>query len=117
MASNAGIDIEHGGDAENEIGLLGNEAWYSITLTNYDRGHSRKRFEELAAFLAKSMMCLFGARPHWGKLCPLPTAVLPSLYPAFKDFRQVCDRVDADGVFRNQWTMGLLRNEPPNQAS
>jgi L-gulono-1,4-lactone dehydrogenase len=113
MASNAGIGIKNGSEAEVEIGLLGNEAWYSITLTNYDRGQRRKRFEELVAFLAKSMMYLFDARPHWGKLCPLPTDALRSQYPAFKDFQEVCDRVDKYGVFRNQWTQGLLRNDPP----
>jgi hypothetical protein len=116
MASNAGIGIEAASDAENRTGLSGNEAWYSITLTNYDQGKRRKRFEQLTAFLAKAMMRLFDARPHWGKLCPLPTDALRSLYPAFKDFQEVCDRVDKTGVFRNQWTQGLLRNEPPNQA-
>ncbi|GEM_PF-2757649 len=116
MASNAGTGIENETDAENRTGLSGDEDWYSITLTNYDRGQRRERFEELATFLAKSMICLFYARPHWGKLCPLPTAALRSLYPAFKDFQEVCNRMDKDGVFRNQWTKGLLRNEPPNQA-
>lgn len=116
MASNAGIGIEAASDAENRTGLSGDEAWYSITLTNYDQGQRRKRFEQLTAFLAKSMMRLFDARPHWGKLCPLPTDALRSLYPAFKDFQEVCDRVDKTGVFRNQWTQDLLRNEPPNQA-
>jgi D-arabinono-1,4-lactone oxidase len=86
-------------------------------LTNYDQGQRRKRLEQLTAFLAKSMMCLFDARPHWGKLCPLPTNAWRSLYPAFRDFQQVCNRADKDGVFRNQWTRGLLRNEPPNTAS
>jgi FAD binding domain/D-arabinono-1,4-lactone oxidase len=110
MASNGGIENRIDTD---KPGLLDNEAWYSITLTNYDRGQKRNQFEELAAFLAKSMMCLFDARPHWGKLCPLPTAALRSLYPSFKEFQQQCDRVDKDGVFRNQWTTRLLENEPP----
>ncbi len=112
MASNAGIGIENGNDAENKTGLQDNEAWYSITMTNFDRGARRQRFEQLAAFLAKSMMSLFDARPHWGKLCPLPPTVLRSLYPAFNDFRQVCERVDREGVFSNPWTRSLLRNEP-----
>jgi hypothetical protein len=116
MASNAGIGYENGSGVENRTGLLVNETWYSITLTNYDRGQRRKRFEELAAILAKSMMCLFDARLHWGKLCPLPTAALRSRYPAFNDFRQLCDLVDKDGVFRNQWTMSLLQNDGPDKA-
>ncbi|MEO8272218.1 MAG: D-arabinono-1,4-lactone oxidase, partial [Aureliella sp.] len=117
MASNACIGIENEADAESRIGMSGAEDWYSITLTNYDRGQRRERFETLATFLAKSMMCLFDARPHWGKLCPLSTAALRSLYPAFTDFKEVCVRVDKDGVFRNQWTKDLLRNEPPPELS
>ncbi len=117
MASNAGARIKNANDTETKIGLLHNEAWYSITLTNYDRGQRRKRFEALAAFLAASMMCLFDARPHWGKLCPLPTSRLRTAYPALQDFQNVCDRVDKHGVFRNQWTKGLLQVEPPNQAT
>ena len=101
MASNVGIASEHGTDTKERIGLSGDEAWYSITLTNYDRGQRRKRFEELASFLCISMKYLFDARPHWGKLCPLPTDALRSLYPAFNEFRHVCDQVDKDGVFRN----------------
>ncbi|MCC6511050.1 MAG: FAD-binding protein [Pirellulaceae bacterium] len=116
MASNEGIAIENGTDTESRIGLSGDEAWYSITLTNYDRGHRRNQFEELASFLCKSMKDLFDARPHWGKLCPLPTEALQSLYPAFNDFRRVCDQVDKDGVFRNPWTRSLLRSELSNEG-
>jgi hypothetical protein len=115
MASNVRIASDDGTDTDNRRGLSCDEAWYSITLTNYDRGPRRKRFEELASFLCISMKCLFDARPHWGKLCPLPTAALRSLYPAFKEFRHVCDQVDQDGVFRNPWTGSLLRNEPAIQ--
>jgi FAD binding domain/D-arabinono-1,4-lactone oxidase len=111
MASNVGIASEHGTDTKERIGLSGDEAWYSITLTNYDRGHRRKRFEEIASFLCISMQCLFDARPHWGKLCPLPTTALRSLYPALNEFRHVCDQVDKEGVFRNTWTRNLLRSD------
>ncbi|MCR9116761.1 MAG: FAD-binding protein, partial [bacterium] len=111
MASNVGIEYQSSSNSTAD--LLVDEAWYSITLTNYNRGNSRKPFEELAAFLAKSMLRLFDARPHWGKLCPLSTSELRMLYPAFKNFRGVCCRVDKDGVFRNQWTEELLQCEPP----
>ncbi len=114
MASNAGVGIKDRSDAEKRLGLLDNDAWYSITLTNFDRGDSRKPFDELATFLAKSMMQLFDARPHWGKLCPLSTDSLRSLYPAFSAFQEVCNQVDKDGVFRNRWTTQLLREERSN---
>jgi hypothetical protein len=117
MASNAVTDRVNGIDADDRPGRSDMEAWYSITLTNDDRGPSRKRFEEFAAFLSRSMNCLFDARPHWGKLCPLPAATLRKLYPAFKDFQMICDRVDKDGVFRNPWTKGLFHNAPENQAN
>lgn len=112
MASNAGIRIKHANDAKENAGLSSDEAWYSITLTNYDRGERRKRFEELAAFVDQSMMRLVDARPHWGKLCPLPVAELRSIYPAFAEFQTVCDRADKDAVFRNPWTAAMLQSEP-----
>ncbi len=116
MTSNIGTASANELDAEKGIGLSADETWYSITLTNYDRGHRRKRFEELAFLLCKTMKILFDARPHWGKLCPLPADELRSLYPALKHFQQVCDEVDKDRVFRNPWTTVLLTNETPNPA-
>ncbi len=111
MASNAKIASDKGTDSDARRDSASDTAWYSITLTNYDRGQARERFEELASFLCISMKCLFDARPHWGKLCPLPTDALRSLYPAFKEFRQLCDQVDKDGLFRNPWTRSLLQND------
>jgi len=83
-------------------------AWYAISLICYARGTDRDAFELLAGFLARSMAHLFGARPHWGKLCPLSTDVLRTLYPRFAEFRAACITADHDGVFRNEWTDQLL---------
>lgn len=88
------------------------DAWYAITLTNYDRSERRRRFEAFARCLAKAMMEQFDARPHWGKLCPLTVEELRGAYPAFGEFKQACDRVDPSGVFRNSWTAQLLRTNP-----
>ena len=109
MASNAGA--EQRGHIENLPPVLADEAWYSITLTNYHRGQRRQHFEDLGAFLARSMSRLFGARPHWGKLCPLSAGELRDLYPAFKDFLAVCCKVDSAGVFRNRWLEELFQSE------
>lgn len=117
MASNASVAAAAGAETDDRTGLSSDEAWYSITLTNYDRGERRKRFEELASFLGTSMAYLFDARPHWGKLCELPTTKLRSLYPAFDSFRRVCDHIDKDGVFRNPWTIRLLQNERAMEVS
>ncbi|MFP6649323.1 MAG: D-arabinono-1,4-lactone oxidase, partial [Pirellulaceae bacterium] len=62
-----------------------------------------------ASFMARSMSRLFGARPHWGKLCPLEVSELVSLYPRFDNFRTVCNSLDTAGVFRNRWTDALLQ--------
>lgn len=97
MASNVGLEPTRT-----------DECWYSITLTNYHRGAARKSFDQLATFLAVSMSRLFEARPHWGKICPLHPTKLRRLYPSFRAFRNLCMRLDAAGVFRNDWTARLL---------
>jgi FAD/FMN-containing dehydrogenase len=86
------------------------EAWYSITLTNYQRGKAREPFDQLASFLARGMAQLFAARPHWGKLCPLGVEELRQLYPAFATFQQIRERVDPQHVFSNRWTEPLLED-------
>ena len=83
-------------------------AWYSITLTNYYQGSRRQQFELFATFLAKSMARLFGARPHWGKLCPLTAPELWELYPAFRTFCNLRAEMDPDDTFTNDWTAALM---------
>lgn len=107
MASNANAKFD-GINHIRKTGVIDNEAWYSITLTNYDRGPSRRHFEHMAKALSTAMMQLFSARPHWGKLNPLSNEQIISLYPAFPIFRKVCDQFDKDGVFRNGWAKDLL---------
>ena len=85
-----------------------NEHWYSITLSNFQDLRQREAFEKLSGFLTRSMSKLFGARPHWGKLCPLAPSELRDLYPRFRDFKQICQEYDPDSVFRNHWTDELL---------
>lgn len=97
MASNIGVESSPT-----------DECWYSITLTNYHRGTARKPFDQLATFLAVSMSHLFAARPHWGKICPLPPNKLRALYPSYSVFQKLCSRFDAAGSFRNKWTAELL---------
>jgi hypothetical protein len=105
MASNAGTQTA---SSPQSVSPQPDECWYSITLTNYHLGAARQPFENLARFLAVSMSRLFGARPHWGKLCPLHPTELRTLYPAFSIFRDQCERADPAGVFRNEWTDKLL---------
>lgn len=93
------------------------EPWYSITLTNYQRGREREPFEQLAGFLARSMAVLYGARPHWGKLCPLSPTELKGLYPEFQKFQDMRRHFDPDSVFGNHWTQGLFDNEVKAQET
>ena len=50
----------------------------------------------------------FGARPHWGKYCPLSAAEAERLYPRLGKFREICRRYDPRGQFRNDWTAETL---------
>ena len=85
--------------------------WYSLSFISYARLGNRDGFFLFADVMAASMSRLFGARPHWGKICPLDAAQLESLYPRFADFRAICKRLDPAGVFRNRWTAALLDGE------
>lgn len=49
-----------------------------------------------------------GARPHWGKLYLDRDGVVPSLYPRLDDFRDLADRFDPTGRFRNPFLTRLL---------
>lgn len=88
-----------------------NEHWYSITLSNFETLEHRPAFERVCGFLTRSMSKMFGARPHWGKLCMLTPMELRDLYPRFSEFRQICLEYDSNRVFRNRWTDELLIEE------
>ncbi len=96
---------------ESESNRLANEHWYSITLSNFEGLKHQQAFEDVCGFLARSMSRLFAARLHWGKLCPLTTSELKSLYPRFNEFRQICRDFDSSNAFRNRWTDELLSRD------
>lgn len=45
----------------------------------------------------------FNARPHWAKLFDMKSDRIQSLYPKFKDFRNLVERYDPEGKFRNEY--------------
>lgn len=47
-------------------------------------------------------------RPHWGKLFSTPAPVLRQRYERFEDFKQLVQRFDPAGKFRNRWLDRLL---------
>ena len=87
--------------------------WYALSFISYAGSARRAGFSLFANFMARSMSRLFHARPHWGKVCPLEANELTSLYPKFDAFRTVCNTLDPQGVFQNDWTAALLEAEGP----
>lgn len=45
----------------------------------------------------------FRPRPHWAKVFTIPSTEIASRYPRFDDFRQLADRLDPAGKFRNRY--------------
>ena len=82
--------------------------WYALSFISYAKPARRAGFHLFARFMARSMSRLFHARPHWGKVCPLEADELTSLYPRFDAFRTICNTLDPQGVFQNDWTSALL---------
>jgi hypothetical protein len=85
---------------------LADEPYYAISFITY--AEPRDAFRAMGTFLSQSMVRLFGARPHWGKFCPLSAAEAAELYPRLEDFRTICRRVDPEGVFQNEWVRRVL---------
>jgi FAD/FMN-containing dehydrogenase len=88
------------------------EPWYAISFITY--AEPRDRFLAMGTFLLRCMILLFGARPHWGKFCPLSREEAAQLYPHLADFRAVCRRVDPHGVFQNDFTRRVLGFDDPS---
>ncbi|MBL8851307.1 MAG: FAD-binding protein [Planctomycetaceae bacterium] len=80
--------------------------WYSFSFITL--AQPRDGFRKMADYLARSMTQLFGARPHWGKYCPLDGETLRTLYPRWTEFDAVCRRYDPRGVFQNDFTRAAL---------
>ena len=59
-------------------------------------------------FLARCANQLFAARLHWGKHFPLEYREVAPTYPSMEKFRNLCRRIDRNGVFRNPYTARVL---------
>lgn len=53
--------------------------------------------------LLERELAQFEARPHWGKLFSMPPDHLQSMYPKLADFRQLVEKYDPNGKFRNNF--------------
>ena len=69
----------------------------------------RKAPDEVAPVLAavESALAPLGARPHWGKLFTGTPGAAADLYERASDFRELMDRQDPDGKFRNAFTQSV----------
>jgi FAD/FMN-containing dehydrogenase len=89
------------------------DAWYAISLITYQRDIAP--FLKVTGLLATTMRRAFGARPHWGKLCPLTTAEFATLYGDLDRFRAYCATVDPFQTFVNDFArraLGFGTQEP-----
>ena len=74
---------------------------YAISFITYTE--PRDRFYRLMDFMATCLFRLYNARIHWGKWFPLPGEIVAEQYPRLGEFREVCERFDPRGVFRNEF--------------
>ncbi len=77
------------------------EAWYAMSLITYQRDLSP--FLLMARFVARAMAAAFGARPHWGKTCPLDARDIAELYPKLPRFHACRAEVDPNRIFVNDF--------------
>ncbi len=84
------------------------EPYYAISFISYHRPRERDGFFQFANVLAETTSRLFEARPHWGKVCPIDSQLVQKLYPHLPEFRRICEAMDPDGVFRNEWVDSLI---------
>ena len=83
--------------------------WYAFSFITLEQ--PRDGFKKMADYLARSMAQLLGARPHWGKYCPLDGETLRALYPRCAEFDSICRRYDPHDVFQNGFTRRALGRE------
>ncbi len=84
------------------------EPYYAISFISYDRPSERDSFFAFAELLTQTTSRLFNARPHWGKYSTIDATEAQRLYPRLNDFRDICESVDPQGNFRNEWAEKTL---------
>lgn len=87
------------------------EPRYAMSFISYAEPCGREGFLAFADALCRACGALFGARPHWGKVCPLTSAEAERLYPKLPQFRDICRRHDPDAAFQNDWLKQTLFDE------
>jgi L-gulonolactone oxidase len=86
------------------------EEWYAISLITYE--NELMPFLRLSRVVAKTLATTLGARPHWGKICPLRTTEIATLYPRMAEFRAFCASIDPAQVFVNDFARRMVGFDP-----
>jgi hypothetical protein len=92
------------------------QPYYSVSLFTYDRPERRQSYYDFCGWLARTLLRLVDARPHWGKHFPLEYEDIAPLFPRLAEFRDLCRSIDPAGVLRNNYTARVL-NLPPGSDS
>ena len=88
------------------------QPYYSVSLFTYDRPERRQSYYDFCGWLARALLRLVDARPHWGKHFPLEYQDIAPLYPRLAEFRDLCKSVDPEGILRNNYTARVLDLPP-----
>lgn len=90
----------------------GDRPWYTLSFISYERSSKRSGFEAFAIEIVEVMAERFGARPHWGKFCPVDAEMIERLYPNWNEFSRLVRTVGVNLPFANRWLIGLLQRSP-----
>ena len=104
---------------ETLISMTGGAEAPFYTMSFFTYSTDMRNFFRMADFIADLFSRLYGALPHWGKYFPLDNGRIEPFYPNLGRFRELCRRVDPDGVFRNRFierTLGFSRDEPAPES-
>jgi xylitol oxidase len=63
---------------------------------------------EKALHVLETALAPFDPRPHWGKLFVMDATKIQSRYPRLADFRELANRLDPQGKFRNDFVEKYL---------
>ncbi len=81
---------------------------YSLSVFTYKRPDDREEYYDFCSLLARALTRQNETRLHWGKHFPLTKEEVEPLYPEMETFRDLAQRTDPEGVFRNAYTERVL---------
>lgn len=56
----------------------------------------------------EDLMMSVGGKPHWAKAHSLTVADIEKMFPKFQEFREICEKLDPHGVFRNEYVEKVI---------